>query len=729
MSYLEISFPEVKVEEIENRLALDILNALPKFKSINGTVKFRKGGDVEIILFNLELSTPNNPKVDIRVIEPIAISVHTKIERIPKVYALRTDFPENLSHTNTHENTHPIDLCIYEELFSEAKLSWSGIGFLHRVREWFELTSKGKLHQEDQPLETFLIGKGVIVYDSEKIEKSNYLIYHSEILSRIVTEKQLNEDAFIKKHEFSYVTYISKDMVHNVVNVTPKNLKALLEIFSKAEIDLEEHFLEIGKSLINGDAQNRFNKKITVVFVCNLKRGDDDIVEEQYVYFIKFDLTIGEILEKAGYLFFENSQYFPIVGGKIDLKKCGEIGLDILNSHQEFTYKRAKELSGINYDKNISLIGVGALGSPFLNNLIRQGVGKWDVFDHDNFSPHNLMRHILDRTLLGQNKAEAISHHVNNVIFPIEKIIKPHPINILDISKESTEYKILENSEIIVDISTSIPVQRHLTSLFPDKKKISAFLNPNGNQLVVLEEDQSCKYSLDLLEYQFYSKLLDEEDLQSHYDYNNGKIRYARGCRDVTSKISQSNISIFSGILSNHFVQNLSSEGGVKIWALNQDYSVNIFHYGAEEWISCGVHSEWLVHIKEKLLKEMQAFRIEKLPNETGGILVGGVDTYHKSIYITDTIKSPNDSTERPTIYIRGIEGVEKKLQKISKITNSNLEYLGEWHSHPDGCSTNMSTDDMILFTELIEEGEHRGLPSIMFILGEMNQSLYIGNI
>ena len=154
---------------------------------------------------------------------------------------------------------------------------------------------------------------------------------------------------------------------------------------------------------------------------------------------------------------------------------------------------------------------------------------------------------------------------------------------------------------------------------------------------------------------------------------------------------------------------------------------ISKINFLAVEWEYL-VIGEWNVYITSAFLKKIIEHRKNKLPNETGGIILGGVDKYYKKIYVTDTILSPADSIEKPTLFIRGIDGVPDELGKLRLITHDFLYYLGEWHSHPNKCSINMSEEDKIQFAELLEEGENRGEPSLMLIMGDKGFNLFIGN-
>jgi proteasome lid subunit RPN8/RPN11 len=47
------------------------------------------------------------------------------------------------------------------------------------------------------------------------------------------------------------------------------------------------------------------------------------------------------------------------------------------------------------------------------------------------------------------------------------------------------------------------------------------------------------------------------------------------------------------------------------------------------------------------------------------------------------------------------------------------LEYVGEWHSHPDGFSTRPSCDDRNVFRWIEDHLATDGLPPIMLIAGD----------
>jgi hypothetical protein len=59
------------------------------------------------------------------------------------------------------------------------------------------------------------------------------------------------------------------------------------------------------------------------------------------------------------------------------------------------------------------------------------------------------------------------------------------------------------------------------------------------------------------------------------------------------------------------------------------------------------------------------------------------------------------------------------KVEEIKTKTGQNLEYAGEWHSHPRGFSCDPSADDRVVFAWLLRSMDVDGLPALMLIAGE----------
>jgi integrative and conjugative element protein (TIGR02256 family) len=370
----------------------------------------------------------------------------------------------------------------------------------------------------------------------------------------------------------------------------------------------------------------------------------------------------------------------------------------------------------------ITAIGVGALGSQIAMNLARSGYKDWTLIDEDFLLPHNLARHELSY-IVGQPKARLMADNIN-ALFGEVAAAKSIVANVLD-SEHTTDdiLSAFSEADVILDISTSVPVSRYLARDVETKaRKISLFLNPSGHEFVLLAEDLSGTISLDSLEMQYYREIIRNELLISHL-VDGAALRYGGSCRDVTSRIPHWLVSLHASIAAGA-LQDIMANGSAQsvIWrAAKHSGTVGRIDISLSSKVEIKI-KEWLLVTDTFFLKKIQDLRASKLPNETGGVLIGSFDHSRKLIYVVDTVPSPSDSEEWPTYYYRGCEGLRDSVEAIKQKTMSNLTYIGEWHSHPDRASCEPSTDDLKVLDWLYQEMVKVDTPALILIAGEMGK-------
>lgn len=105
------------------------------------------------------------------------------------------------------------------------------------------------------------------------------------------------------------------------------------------------------------------------------------------------------------------------------------------------------------------------------------------------------------------------------------------------------------------------------------------------------------------------------------------------------------------------------------------------------------------------------------------------MDVARRVVYIADSIPSPSDSTEWPTLYIRGAAGLKARVDEVHSATAGQVHYIGEWHSHPRGCPPMPSSDDLEVFTWITQALDADDLPAVMIIVGDDGASVFIGSM
>jgi len=730
---------EIAANDLVIQKARDAVRLIEKLPFFNLIGVNRTESKDEVVIFEAEIEVGQRTIHDVRPVERLAIVFTFRDDAFPEVLALRDNFPK-VPHLNLRFQEKPRSLCLYEIKYSESKLRWSTVEFLERIRQWLSLTAKGELHAVDQPLEPLITTSFNLVIPHDLIqtidEKINLLFVRRVECGtgKVTLIAQRFEETPAYKDEVPYVAALvfTSPVVHGVINNQPQNLTELHDILSIAGIDLLSILRKLLPEFKSDPSWNLQKANLILIVITPKLRtlGAEPETNEMWAFLmpqpldkIGIDIGIWKIFDNI----LASMEIAP------DFTKNGS-NTSILPVNPLVTLSResASKISGLPelINKKFLIAGVGALGSQLFMHLIRMGVGTWVAVDDDCLLPHNVSRHALDGRSIGAAKAEALTEIANccldekkNTRFITADILNPGK------SKEVLDaaYK---DADIIIDATTSVPAARQIAcDVESNARRMSVFLNPTGCDSVLLTEDVARKFPLDLLEMQYYRFLLNTPELHNHLQHHDGSIRYGRSCRDISFILAQEMVGLHSAICARGIRKALeSTNAAIAIWRHNDDEG-SVVKYSVEP---CEVYrntfDDWTLCYDSALIDKIKAARSARLPNETGGILLGTFDIQRKIVYAIDTILSPPDSEEWPTIYIRGCTGLKSEVDKVKKITQGMLDYVGEWHSHP-GYGTRPSGDDLLAFEWLVEIMDVCGQPALMSIAGEENIAWYLGKM
>lgn len=717
----------------------DYIKGSPKFINfIEVTYGEDSGQRFEIISFEIENEIPQRKTVDIRETEQVSVQFFEKDLWYPEISVLRKDFP-SIPHLNLRAREYPKSLCLYEQDWNLVNLTWTPADFINRLRFWFKNSSTGDLHGTDQPLEPFLsVSSSRILIEKtllDSIEKNPTTLYigglnfEGKITLKVAKENKMLELLGYNSSKGLAFGFTTQPLTHGIINQKPKTLFELEQLISLANISilniLREKLTTWNKEGIVGQNQ----EAMLVVFITiPLKRTNTSEVESFQLWAFLMEEKIKKIGEKIG-IWKIHSKTIGLLLPPDETKNGSEIALDLLNVSYDFSPEQAAFLNGKNQslDKKISIIGLGALGSKIFDDLIRMGYSSFALMDGDILLPHNLSRHSLGGSATGYGKTTALAQ-LSKVLHMDQINVTPYFDDILN-PLRSPE-KILEelkSSELILDISASETVPRYLArDIQITSPIISLFLSPSGMDLILLKEDKERVNKIDCIEQQYYRLLCRNKELGDLLFESGKKVRYARSCRDVTSKLPTSNFSIFSGIASAEIDRAINDKGAkIFIWRLSNELEIKKYSEAVSKSIS-RTHDDWTVLINEDTIMALNDLRYKKLPNETGGVLLGTFDTKRKNIYISHYLSAPPDSQEKTISFSRGKIGLAEAIREIDEKTTGRLRYVGEWHSHPKGCSSNKSKQDMSTLSILTNQMAEDGLPFIMLIIGESDFSIHM---
>ena len=94
--------------------------------------------------------------------------------------------------------------------------------------------------------------------------------------------------------------------------------------------------------------------------------------------------------------------------------------------------------------------------------------------------------------------------------------------------------------------------------------------------------------------------------------------------------------------------------------------------------------------VSETVLNQIEEITRSHYPNEFGGVFIG---SKNETDFIITDILIPDEYRNGRTIFIREPGNLNDRLKELHKKTAGKIQYIGEWHSHPDGPTIPSTTD------------------------------------
>ena len=690
-------------------------------------VECRSKGTLEIIVCDVHVEVAPRRPVRIARTERLMLLCGVSGNDIPMVVPMRADFPVDQLHITIHHDCDFASLCLWATPVEDLKARFTPFMFFARIKEWLELAAEGRLHQPGQPAEPVLgdarvqaiLPAGPIKAEARYVAEGEHGI-NKRITIRFSEAAPSGPTSRGAQRKFVLIPVMTETVIGRAVRSAPRTLDQLVKVLADCGCDLIKSVTDFVTTARADAGLADAWPVILVSFPKATVHGEGSSEEELWAF--ATDQTIAELGKALGTFGTASGFTVPILGAKASDQELPKIALEPMAVLRELALADVSKLSGMEGGESLQIlaIGVGALGSRVLDICVRGGFGRWRILDMDTFLPHNAVRHILGDWAIGQHKAPHVGLFLNQAI-PGEPIVATFVADVTDAAAlPEAAAEALKNSDLIVDMSASVAVSRTLALNENASRCVSLFFNPSASDLVMLAEDSKRAHSLLDLEASYYAEITSNDALAGHLDVSDETgVRFGNGCRDVTARISPDNVAILGGLA----VQGLrsasaSSAAVAKVWRPMPDGAVRIVELPTPSFRSERL-GDWDVRWSDNLVTRLSAQRCADLPNETGGILLGLVDFERRQLCVSDAIDPPPDSVKKPHYFERGKTGLEARLKGIGQATAGQLRYVGEWHSHPDGCAANPSDDDDALFAALATLFRGTGEPYLMSIVSE----------
>jgi integrative and conjugative element protein (TIGR02256 family) len=339
-------------------------------------------------------------------------------------------------------------------------------------------------------------------------------------------------------------------------------------------------------------------------------------------------------------------------------------------------------------DKNITeskilIIGCGALGSSLAEILVRGGVKNIILEDFDNIRGGNLCRANYDLNNMIYFKTDSLTKRLE-AISPFVNInsisVKLNNYN-LDLVKDVFD----KNIDIIFDCSTDPEVTYIIDKINYSGKTFSLAITNNAKSFVSITGNNLTKQAKIIFDFMGNEPPTYFEGTGCGYPTFEGNYNDLNALLNVGMKVINTNFS-----------KRRANESFII-----KPYFENEFNLDIEEYEYYNYHEiNSSIHISKSVLRAIEEETKHHYPNEFGGVFIGYKS--NKDFVITN-ILIPDEYKNGRTIFVRHPGTLNQRLCEIHKITNGKTQYLGEWHSHPDG-PTNPSSIDINAMKDIAKD-------------------------
>lgn len=359
--------------------------------------------------------------------------------------------------------------------------------------------------------------------------------------------------------------------------------------------------------------------------------------------------------------------------------------------------------------KRVMVLGTGALGAPIAQACVRGGVRKIVLVDHNYVNPGVLVRQPYGDEDIGIPKVDALAQQLQGIAPSVE--IETHQDNIVTTMFGD------ETPPPAVNLIIDATADRAVRALLERNRALHRESWPAtatvlvGHQathgLATIARPGASGGALDILR-----RLGIQLGVQTNTALQDAAVDFfpdpprttffqpEPGCSDVTFVGSMSDVTglagqLFAGVLS----------------ALNNDEPTETMHALLVHMPSfpdnrSGAGPTWFhwpndtlvrtdddqyeIRLAPAAIAEMRAEarrgrRLRTPRVETGGSLLGRVDTALGILWIDEATPPPSDSQMSEVYFKHGMEGVAEHIAARSAATARATSFVGMWHTHPYG--------------------------------------------
>jgi len=727
------------------RRALKQIAEHPHVKSIEP----QAAGDTDTsheVIVHIETNLPAawrvsgvSPETGVCLIEPVRFVFPATFPTYPPRIYLRQDFDRSLTHIQPSNPEAPIEPCYIDGDPCELLHQQGVLGIVNQVVVWLERAAKNELIDPRQGWEP---------------------IRRDSIDDDVVADIPALRDLISKREDFSflpmdYIKFFPESkgrtsskgfLFRGVVHATPMpiNSERLLEI--RNPVGLADS-LERGDSLAVYVSPGRLPSGQP--FVCDKYQPEtvsnaSDLVGRAHAYGCgkALEEALEHLKRQSADLMIRESRLpvivllaarrpLHLIGSDSDIEivpylvemsapaftePLDKIEVYPVALRQAISKELLSRLSGVRAadDRNIVQLGCGSLGSKITMHLTRSGIAPAKVVDKRTMSPHNAARHALIpcneqfQLLWMGPKATALAEAIKGLGQHTDAV----NVDIVSIGSDRAQLhkSIPRKTWAVINSTASLAVRETLAGLNPEtmpSRVIETSLYADGDLAVLTIEGPNRNPNTADLAMNTYEHIRSDPTLRERFfDRGLHRQEIGQGCGSVTMVLSDAEISLFAAAMANKIqtlrqtelpdtgtvmVGRIEARGFGLHWSIAD---VSSFHAVRAE----NDHS-WYIRISPRAHAKIMEDIARHSDTETGGIVVGALSEYRKTITITNVLPASPDSQRSASMFVLGTQGVLRSLDDYIASTSQALYCVGTWHSHladSGGSARDYATSEII---------------------------------
>jgi len=411
----------------------------------------------------------------------------------------------------------------------------------------------------------------------------------------------------------------------------------------------------------------------------------------------------------------------------------------VLEARPEITVRRDHESTTAYFrDREVLLLGCGALGSHVALFLAQSGVKRLVLKDYGIVKPGVLVRQLYTDADIGRSKAYALGDRLKSLRPDLDVVAAA--VDLSTNLKQAADWT--EGCDLIIDCTASAIVQSRLeavrqaeTGTRPAMVSMVISRLADCGLVVVAHPTHTggpadvyfrtklevCKRPwLNAYAREFYPEN-DRTDL----------FQPEPGCSDPTFVGSGADVAALSGALLNLAATELGQPTGSAASHLIAQPS-SLVGKGGEigrvslawqpDFICADCHKGYQIRVSRGAWLDIQSAigrsRRELGEHvETGGLLFGRRDDVLKTMWITEASGPPPDSVASTDGFVCGTEGAEEGYDQRKQKFRGSVTCLGTWHTHPM-CRPLPSLQDVLGVARILTESSVSPAKTLLVIVG-----------